>query len=141
MKHPLSLLTLLVTQIVLTVWGTHFFQTRINPIAIVMVSVLLTGYCFRLLRERGTGALAAPSTSSTMPWLYALTAMLGLFTTYEELRKIWLKDTTSKISAWSDFEKWVSRSFHLSYFFFRVCCCIVTDGLSNVLPDCHAVVH
>ena len=91
MKHPISILTLLVTQIVLTIWGTHFFQTRINPIAIVVVSVLLTGYCFRLLRERGTLTQAAPNTSSTMPWLYALTAMLGLFTTYEELRKIWLK--------------------------------------------------
>jgi hypothetical protein len=92
MTRFLTLLALLCAQILLVVWGTKIFQVRGNPIAIVVVSVALTACCFQWLRERSK--VEPPLTvqlSPAKPWLYALVAMLSLFTAYEELRKIWLK--------------------------------------------------
>jgi len=91
MKRPiLSILALFLSQIILCIYGNRIFHKEANPFALIVISVMLTIYCFRFFSER------KPYTENTtpsrwMPWLHGLIGMLGLFTAYEELRKIWVK--------------------------------------------------
>lgn len=92
MKHSIrTILALFIAQIVLTVWGSaHIFVQEANPFAVIAISVLLTGYCFRVLgQEKQTQHLSVRSNAK--PWLGAVVGMFGLLLAYEELRKIWAK--------------------------------------------------
>ncbi len=93
----LTIFVLFFGQIILCAWGsTHIFIQEANPFAIIAVSVALTYTCFQVLNRpaKDPGIAAIPKTPFSlplraMPWLYTLAGMVGLFTAYEELRKIW----------------------------------------------------
>ncbi len=85
-----TILILFLVQIILSVYGTLVFQKEANPFAVITVSALLTGWCFQALNRGGQPNIASKP-SALLPWLCALAGMLGLLTTYEEIRKIWVK--------------------------------------------------
>ena len=87
-------------QTILCLWGsTHIFLKEANPFAVIVISIGLTVYCFEVISKAGylsldTDASVSPQKSfqaTAMPWLYAFVGMIGLFSAYEELRKIWVK--------------------------------------------------
>ncbi len=91
MRRPLlSIFALFLAQIILCIYGNKIFHKEANPFALIVVSVLFTVYSFRFFSEQKQhiGNTPAPR---WMPWLHALVGMLGLFTAYEELRKIWVR--------------------------------------------------
>ena len=91
MKHVIpTILILFFVQVVLCVYGTLVFQKEANPFAIITVSALLTGWCWRVLNTANQ-QLHPSRPSAILPWITALAGMLGLFTAYEEIRKIWVE--------------------------------------------------
>jgi hypothetical protein len=84
------ILALFLTQIILALCGTRIFQKEANPFALLLVSTLLVVACFQVLKRPHSTEDARPKTNYA-PWLHAFAAMFGLFTAYEELRKIWAK--------------------------------------------------
>lgn len=91
MKRPLlPVFALFLAQIILCIYGNRIFQKEANPFALIVVSGLLAIHCFRFFNQP-RHSLTPSSSPAYLPWLHALTGMLGLFTAYEELRKIWVR--------------------------------------------------
>jgi hypothetical protein len=89
-RLTLRAFALFLAQIILALRGTTIFQKEANPFALLLVSSLLVATCFQALK-RPQGVEGTRQKSAYAPWLHALAGMLGLFTAYEELRKIWAK--------------------------------------------------
>ncbi|MEI6411350.1 MAG: hypothetical protein WCR52_18315 [Bacteroidota bacterium] len=98
MKRPILLvLTLFIVQIILCIYGNRIFQKEANPFAIMAITAAFAYYCFQILSNQPHQERS--KSKSYLPWVYVFIAMAGLFTAYEEVRKLWVKyPDPSKIS-------------------------------------------
>jgi len=77
-------------QILFINWGTFIFQKEANPFAVLISTYLFAWYSLKVFSLAETPSGFTPKPIYT-PWLHGFVGMFGVFTAYEELRKIWLK--------------------------------------------------
>lgn len=87
-KHLILLLFFL--QILLVKWGAIVFSIEVNPFVLLIVTGLLVWFGFKSLSASNTD-IGLSSKPTYYPWLHAFVGIFGIFTAYEELRKLWLK--------------------------------------------------